>query len=222
MDMAGHQNPDDFSDGDGSIEGLQTLVREHLAPNGIGALYGFGTGNGTAFKHVKKTLRPDEGIDYDASSNNKTENKTPKDTIEALRDVNKGHRIGSYGWDELAESFGNCHEAAYKTCTELRQAKESGNWAKVFGWTVTRGQGELVDKLFDVAGVDGTIYGFANEKYSRHKDTRAAAKEVLDWIDKHRKTVKVADASDPLPWTENVEEGEGARPPAPPREEVLW
>ena len=196
------KNPDAFGDGFGSIQGLQTLVRKKLSPHGVAALYGFSVNSG-ATDYIKKTLRADEGINYDGSSNDRSTNKTPKDTIKALQSVKVGHRIGSYGWDLLQNSFGTCHEADFNTCTELRQAKESGNWAKVFGWTATdeAGDTDRVNQLFNIAKVDGMIYGFPSAKYYDDAGTRAAAKEIQDWIANHNKDVKLADSNDPNPWS---------------------
>ena len=194
------KTPDAFSDGFGSIQGLQKLVREHLLPHGVTALYGFAVGSGNALDYIKKTLSSAEGINYDGSSDNHSENKTPKDTIKALQDVKVAHRVGSYGWDELKNSFGDCYEKDFYTCTELRQAKTSDNWATVLGWTATTeaGDTDFVNKLFNDAKVDGMIYGYSSEKYHDSADSRAAAKEIQDWIDAHKADVKLADS---LPWT---------------------
>ena len=194
------KTPDAFSDGFGSIQGLQKLVREHLLPHGVTALYGFAVGSGNALDYIKKTLSSAEGINYDGSSDNSKENKTPKDTIKALEDVKVDHRVGSYGWDLLSHSFGDCTEKDFYTCTELRQAKTSKNWATVLGWTATTETGDtgFVDKLFNDAKVDGMIYGYSSDLYHDSADSRLAAKEITDWIDAHQADVKLADS---LPWT---------------------
>ena len=159
--------------------------------------------HGPAIEHVRSTLADNEGINYDASSDNHSENKTPKDAIKVLQSVKKGQRIGSYGWDWLKNSFGDCVEDGFYTCTELRQAVNSGNWAKVFGWTATAEDGDtyLVSRLFHNAKVDGMIYGFHQTKYYDHADSRAAAKEVKDYIDGHQDVMHLAETSDGFPWS---------------------
>ncbi|KAL9598712.1 MAG: hypothetical protein Q9219_004325 [cf. Caloplaca sp. 3 TL-2023] len=195
------KNPDAFKDGLGSIQALQTLVREQLSNHGIAALYGFSV-NSAATKYVAKNLRENEGINYDASSDVKSENKTPKDAIKVLQGVKRGHRIGSYGWNQLRNSFGTCYETEFYTCTELRQAVTSVNWNKVFGWTASNEAGEKdrVEKLFNIAKVDGMIFGHQSDIYSDDENTRAAAKMIKDWIAAHKNDAKLADDADGNPW----------------------
>ncbi|KAL6714781.1 hypothetical protein ACLMJK_007041 [Lecanora helva] len=195
------KTPDAIPDGYGSIEGLQKLVREHLLPHGVGALYGFAVGTGDALDYIKETITSGEAVNYDGSSNDSDQNKTPKDTVKALENVPVDNRVGSYGWDLLSHSFGDCFEDDFYTCTELRQAKASGNWGTVLGWTTTldeTGDDDFTDKLFNQAKVDGMIYGYSDVKYHDSPNSRAAAKIIQDWISAHADEAKLADS---MPWT---------------------
>ncbi|KAL9607751.1 MAG: hypothetical protein Q9167_007363 [Letrouitia subvulpina] len=178
-----------------SIKGLRKLAREILEPAGVKVLYGFMHSGGKAFKHVRDHLNANEAINYDGSPK-----KTPAETNRDLINVKVHQKVASYGDDYLRQGFGNCHEASWYTCTELRKAGHTGSWGKIFGWTVSVGQADLVEKLFSGAHVDGIIYGFKGTIYYDHADTRAAAKSVLGWIHKHP-NVKVADNNDPSPWS---------------------
>lgn len=152
-------------------------------------------------------LNPFEAINRDG---------TAAEVENALSSVPRRQKVMSYGDDNLVKGFAGpkkgektCYEKKWYTCTELRQAKASGNFGKVFGWTVSAigsgplqtAQSALVKFLFDDADVDGVIYGFRSEIYKNSGDTRAALKSVFDWINAYSQTVKVADSGDPSPWS---------------------
>lgn len=178
-----------------SIKGLQKLARDILHPAGVRTLYGFGAPDGKAFKYVRGDLTENEAINEDNSAQ-----KTPRQVLGDFGDVKRNQKIGSYGDDDLFKGFGDCTEPSKNTCTELRIAKESGHWGKVFGWTVAQGQDNMVDKMFGQAKVDGTIYGHEQDLYNDDQWTQAAAKSIHDWIDGHG---GYGLAQDGNPWVYN-------------------
>lgn len=201
-----------------SIIGLQNLARSILQPAGVRVLYGFGNAGGKALPLIRDNLNNLEAINLDASGG--SGNLTPLQAEQALLSVPKSQKVGSYGDDYLASGFAAkggkiCFEKDWYTCTELRQAKASGTWTKVFGWTVsalvsssttmagplTVTQAGLVKHLFSDAGVDGVIYGSPGNNYEDSDDIRAALRSVMEWINGHSGTVKVADLMDPSPWS---------------------
>ncbi|KAL9115445.1 MAG: hypothetical protein Q9227_000766 [Pyrenula ochraceoflavens] len=182
-----------------SVKGLQQMARDILQPAGVRVLYGFMSSKGKAFPYIRDGLNDNEAINLDNS-----EKQIPSEVNEeGLLDVYAGHKVGSYGDDDLRYHFGNCHEEKPKdgwryTCTQLRQAGHTGSWGKIFGWTVTPGQSDFVEDMFTSALVDGTIYGFSSDIYS--SGAASAAKDVMNWINKHEKICKKADNDDPSPW----------------------
>ena len=185
-----------------SIKGLMKLAREHLVKNGVAVLYGFMPPTDKAFTYVGNNLQSKEAINWDGSGRKKDNvpNHTPEDAAKALSFVKeKSRKVDSYGDDYLWEGFGNCNEESFNTCTELKKAVQSDTWGRTFGWTVTNGQADFVDKLLGTAQVDGLIYGNPSEPYSKTSKTSDAVNSIKDWIKKNPK-VKIADGKDPLPW----------------------
>ena len=188
----------------GSVKRLQDLVQKILQPAGMGALYGFSV-TGKGLDYIKGNLKAGEGINFDASAPKGKGNVTPPQALKHFTDekptVGKDKRIGSYGWDELSASFGDCTEKDFYTCAELKHAHESGDWAKVFGWTAAGDEDKMVNQLFDTAVVDGMIHGFWSTKYYDHAQTRDAARIIKDWVKKNDGKAKIADAKGPMPWS---------------------
>lgn len=178
-----------------SIANLQELARYFLVRNGVRVLYGFyqSTADGTAYGRIRDGLSDGEAINVNGKANQVRD----KFISGGPADITK--RVMSYGYYRLQDWFGDCHEPTYNTCTELRQGVQSGAFGKVFGWTVVEGQTYYVDKLLDVAGVDGLIYGFQRTYYYDHADTRQAARDVLSWVWNHRDRLFIATQGDP-PW----------------------
>lgn len=173
-----------------SIKGLQKLARDILEPVGVRVLYGF-MKEGKAFSYVQGNLNENEAFNYDGSPD-----KTPRQVSADYGSVSKDQKVASYGDDDLTKGFGNCTEDSWYTCTELRIAEASGNWGKVFGWTVAEGQTGLSNDMFSKAHVDGTIYGHASDIYADVEWAQAASKIVLDWIHNNAGN-KVADSGNP-------------------------
>ena len=88
----------------------------------------------------------------------------------------------SYGYFQLGWGFGNCDEETYYTCTELRQAVKSRQFGKSFGWTSSKGQADLVDKLLGRAGINGLIYGKPVDMYKDDEECRAASQDIIRWV----------------------------------------
>ncbi|KAI4274723.1 MAG: hypothetical protein LQ337_003722 [Flavoplaca oasis] len=190
-------DPNDPNQQQSSVRGLQDLARQILQPAGVRVLYGYilrekGTTSNT-YPFIRDRLNSNEAINLDGN---------PKEALQRFQSsgpTNKYKRVSSYGWPEISTGFGNCREASYQTCTELRQAVDSGQFGKVFGWTSTEGDGEYVKKELETAGVDGIIYGLSNEDYVDGLKTRAAAKDIVDWIKSHPGQGFIA-TNDDSPW----------------------
>ena len=177
-----------------SVGGLRDLARQILQPAGVRVLYGYILGaDSKTYPFIRDGLNSNEAINLDGD---------PKQALQRFESggpADTSRRVSSYGDSELPQGFGNCDEDNYYTCTELRQAVDSGKFGKVFGWTSTIGQGEYVRKELDIAGVDGIIYGYKRANYDDVTDTRAAANDILDWIRSHPNRRFVATNNNP-PW----------------------
>lgn len=177
-----------------SVGGLRDLAREILQPAGVRVLYGYILGaNSKTYPYIRDSLNSNEAIDLDGD---------PKQALQRFQSGGPGdisRRVSSYGSADITNGFGNCYEDSWYTCTELRQAVNTGKFGKVFGWTSSAGQGEYVSKELDIAGVDGIIYGYENADYDDSTDTRRAANDVLGWINSHPDRRFVA-TNDYPPW----------------------
>ena len=193
------KNPDQYDSEDpntrhSSVAGLRDLARELLQPAGIRVLYGYIlSANSKTYPSIRDGLNGNEAINLDGD---------PKSSLHDFEDggpANVAQRVSSYGSSELSQDFGNCTEESYYTCTELRQAVESRKFGKVFGWTLAAGQAEYVEYELGNAGVDGIIYGFKRDDFYDEPDTRAAASDILQWVNEHPDRYFIATNNDP-PW----------------------
>ena len=138
-----------------SILALRDLAREILEPLDIRVLYGFDskTVNSKAWQIIRNNMTSNEALNVNGM--------TP-DVIKVFENgappVQLSQRVMSYGYFHLRWEFGNCDEKNYYTCTELRQAGGSRQFGKSFGWTSSKGQADLVDKLLSRAVIYGLIY----------------------------------------------------------------
>lgn len=177
-----------------SVGGLRDLAREILEPAGVKVLYGYILGaNSKTYPFIRDGLNSNEAINLDGN---------PKGALQRFENggpADISRRVSSYGDSDLPHDFGNCGEDSYYTCTELRQAVDSEEFGKVFGWTSTIDQGEYVRKELETAGVDGIIYGFKNADYEDATDTRAAANDILEWVRSHPDRRFIAGNDNP-PW----------------------
>lgn len=194
------KNPDncDQSKKGCSIESLRDLSRELLQPHGVRVLFGFyKTENGRASRVIRDSLNDAEAI----SVNGKTE-KVLKFFEGVGSSIPPSKRVIDYGYFNLGFEFGSCKERNYYTCTELRQAseaREQGKVGRVFGWTSAVNQGGMVGALLGIAHADGLIYGFKTTYYYDDPDTRAAAQDIIRWVQKHSDSHYLATQND-KPW----------------------
>lgn len=179
-----------------SILALRDLAREILEPLGVRVLYGFSkdTLSSNAWQIIRNNMTSNEALNMNG--------QTP-DVITAFENgappIQQSQRVMSYGYFSLRTQFGNCDENNYNTCTELRQAVESKQFGKVFGWTSSKGQADLVDKLLGRAGIDGLIYGKPFNMYADDEECRAAAQDIILWVHAHPDLAYFATNNDP-PW----------------------
>ncbi|KAI4246293.1 MAG: hypothetical protein L6R40_001961 [Gallowayella cf. fulva] len=177
-----------------SVGGLRDLARQILQPAGVRVLYGYiFNANSKTYPFIRDGLNSNEAINLDGNP------KKALGLFEAGGPKDRSRRVSSYGDSDFSFEFGNCQENEYYTCTELRQAVASGKFGKAFGWTSTVGKGDYVRKELDVAGVDGIIYGFASADYKDTADTRATAKDIVDWVKSHPDRRFIA-TNDSPPW----------------------
>ncbi|KAL8722064.1 MAG: hypothetical protein Q9225_001386 [Loekoesia sp. 1 TL-2023] len=187
-------DPDDSKWFHCSVGGLRDLARQILQPAGVRVLFGnILPANTKAYPYLRDSLNNNEAINLDGD---------PKEALRLFesggpRDISR--RVPSYGSADITNGFGNCYEDSWYTCTELRQAVESGKFGKVFGWTSSAGQGQYVVKEMEIAGVDGIIYGYENSDYNDSKDTRSAANDIIRWANDHPDRRFVATNNYP-PW----------------------
>ncbi|KAL8794723.1 MAG: hypothetical protein Q9195_002677 [Heterodermia aff. obscurata] len=192
------KNPDAYSPfvpghKKGSINALRNLARQILQPRGIRVLYGFSNSKSYAYRSLQGKLNSYEAINL----NGETQEVLQGFQTQGPEQVEK--RVMSYGYFHLPFEFGDCYEKDYYTCTELRQAVQARQFAKVFAWTSAVGQGQYVDKLLGLAGVDGLIYGFKTAMYKDVEDNRAAAQDIIQWVENHPHLRYIA-TNDDTPW----------------------
>lgn len=177
-----------------SIAGLRDLAREVLQPHGVRVLYGFYRSSGLAYSLIRDNLNDNEAINLNGKAS---------DVATAFKNAGPAQlskRVMSYGYFNLPFEFGDCKEKGYYTCTELRQAVETGAFGKVFGWTSSSHQAEYVDKLLGVAGIDGLIHGLKATNYGADQGTtRAAAQDIINWVKSHSDRRYIATVND-VPW----------------------
>ncbi|OAQ58551.1 phospholipase D [Pochonia chlamydosporia 170] len=178
-----------------SIVGLQEMARRLLQPAGIRVLYGFygSAAFGVGFDYIRGRLNHNEALNLNGGSGEII------GRFKSSNFHNVRQRVLSYGSNELPKEFGTCYEPTYKTCTELRQAVNSRQFGKVFGWTVTANQWTYAGRLMNDAHVDGVIYGPANSDFYNTDITRTAFRDVRDWVNKKRDSRYMASARD-APW----------------------
>ncbi|PGH18092.1 hypothetical protein AJ79_00720 [Helicocarpus griseus UAMH5409] len=163
-----------------SVESLHKIVQKTLGKAGVNTLYGFfqdKSVKGHTMKYFSKNLKAGEAIVLSGE-----EDKVLKTFGKS---VPAGKRVLDYGYTELSKGFGSlkCNEKDYKTCAGLRnasKARDKGKLKRVFGWTANHSDGQFVNAMLDKAKVDGIIYGFQKTRYYDHKESKQAAKNILD------------------------------------------
>ncbi|KAK9444125.1 phospholipase D [Metarhizium brunneum] len=179
-----------------SVAALQEQARQILEPAGVRVLYGFAddTAWGVGYDFISRHINKNEALNLDGKG---------QDLQERFRNANMtetARRVLSYGASSVTWDFGNCYEDGVYTCTVLRQAMESGNFGRVFAWTLHGGERRsVVDFLFGNAGVDGIIYGSENDPFQDNLDTRAIYQDIREWVDRNSHGRYWAAAND-SPW----------------------
>ncbi|EEH04754.1 phospholipase D [Histoplasma capsulatum G186AR] len=168
-----------------SMNSLQELAQKILNPAGVRILYGFfgaGATDSAGFNYIQGNLKAGEAVCLSGEVENVLNVYKKKG-----RGVKPQQRVMDYGYTQLETGFGNCKEKGYNTCAGLRngaKARDKGDVKRVFGWTSRVGDGERVGQLLDKAHVDGIIYGFAITRYYDHEDSRAAARDITQRVQK--------------------------------------
>ncbi|KMU75724.1 phospholipase D [Coccidioides immitis RMSCC 3703] len=182
-----------------SIEALRNLARKTLEPEGIRVLFGFYKAEKSrALKVIREKLNPYEAVSLSGKASAVLKEYEGK----VASGIPVAQRVMDYGYYNLRFEFGGCHEGGYYTCTELRQGaqlRDEGKLGKVYGWTSSSGQVDLVNQLLGTAGVDGIIYGFEMTYYYDDVLTWRAALDILTWVKEHGNTHRMATRADP-PW----------------------
>lgn len=115
-----------------------------------------------------------------------------------------GRRAMDYGDSDIRKGFGNCTEATYYTCTELKKAagyRDSGALAATFSWTTDYDDPWYVDKLLGEAGVNGIIAGWAKHRVTEYNDGWECSQSIAavrNWVAQHGGTHRMANPGDRL------------------------
>jgi hypothetical protein len=178
-----------------SVAELRELAKQILFPVGVQVLYGFsgiGSVTGRGYHYITRALDGREAVSiWDYWTDVKKEYEGSRLPFKA--------RNFDRGLFNVERDSGDC-ESGCGTCNQLRLARESGAFNKVFGWTIATGQEWYVDKLMGTAKVDGLIYGFKATYYYDHEDTRTAAQSIHNWIYNNPGDYSLAGQND-RPWS---------------------
>ncbi|KJS53171.1 phospholipase D [Streptomyces rubellomurinus subsp. indigoferus] len=116
-----------------------------------------------------------------------------------------GHRAMDYGDTDITKGFGNCTEATWNTCAELKKGADDragGRLAATLSWTTTYNDPWYVDKLLGDAKVDGIIAGYGAftgvREYDNSWQCANAVNLVRDWVNRHGATHRMATSGDRL------------------------
>lgn len=186
------KNPDYQGDPNNhsSIERLRIYARDILQKNGIRCLYGFyKTVGGRAWDIISTDLNQYEAVCISGDTN-----KVLSDYRHHGAGVPVKKRMMDYGFFNLPFQFVNAKTELIRGSAEVA----NGNIANTFGWTTTHGHKSYVDQLLGEARVSGLICGFKATHYYDHKNTRSAARDIIDWVAAHSDTCKLASRTDEL------------------------
>ncbi|MFH8406979.1 phospholipase [Streptomyces sp. NPDC018019] len=190
-----------------SVAGLRDKA-QRLTAAGIQVLYGFYEyhgGNtpdvgGRGWKSLEGKLGQLEGI-----TTTGTRDQVQNAFNRSGSGFPTGRRVMDYGDNNIAKGFGNCTEAGYNTCAELKKGaadRSAGRLAATLSWTTTYNDPWYVDKLLGDARVDGIIAGYGNFTGEREYDNgwqcANAIKHLRDWVNSHSGTHRMANSGDRL------------------------
>ncbi|GGZ70436.1 hypothetical protein GCM10010371_32930 [Streptomyces subrutilus] len=117
--------------------------------------------------------------------------------------IPNGRRVMDYGDSDITRGFGNCTEATWNTCAELKKGagdRAAGRLAATLSWTTTYNDPWYVDKLLGDARVDGIIAGYgAFTGVREYDDSWQCANSITmirDWVNRHGSTHRMATSGD--------------------------
>ncbi|MBD0672440.1 phospholipase [Streptomyces sp. CBMA156] len=190
-----------------SVAGLRDKA-QRLTAAGIQVLYGFYEYHGGStpdvggrgWKSLEGRLGPLEGI-----TTTGTRNQAQGAFDRSGSGFPAGHRAMDYGDSDITKGFGNCTEATYNTCAELKKGaadRAAGRLAATFSWTTAYNDPWYVDKLLGDARVDGIIAGYGAftgvREYDNGWQCANAVNLVKDWVNRHGVTHRMATSGDRL------------------------
>ncbi len=115
----------------------------------------------------------------------------------------KGRRVMDYGDTDITNGFGNCTEATWNTCAELKKGaadRSAGQLAATLSWTTTYNDPWYIDKLLGDARVDGIIAGYGAftgvRDYDNSWQCANAINLIRDWVNRHSGTHRMANSGD--------------------------
>ncbi|KAE8356991.1 hypothetical protein BDV28DRAFT_928 [Aspergillus coremiiformis] len=173
-----------------SIEALQDLARDILEPVGIRVLYGFyQTADSRGYRVIRDGLNANEAV---ALSGKTSAILDLYNTTGAGISVKQ--RVMDFGHPQLQHGVDLYPELRYGSWEH-----DLGNLGKVFSWTSTEGDTELVQYLLGEAGIDGFIYGYQSAEYEDQDTPKSALQDIVDFVDAHADTHRMARGED-APW----------------------
>ncbi|MDF3146732.1 MULTISPECIES: phospholipase [unclassified Streptomyces] len=189
-----------------SVAGLRDLARRKLENRGVRVLYGFSTSSvgGVGWKAVNDGLKAKEGV---AISGNYDDVRTAFARLGT--NIPRSQRVMDNGLFDPNLNFASIGR-------QLRlgaQARERGELAGVFGWTISGSVGHTGAAQVDAylgsrgSGADGLIYGHSTRCYPDGvpapegcgKDDSAAERSlryITDWVQAHSTTQHLATNGD--------------------------
>ncbi|MEU7162971.1 phospholipase D [Streptomyces chrestomyceticus] len=190
-----------------SVAGLRDKA-QRLTAAGIQVLYGFFEyhgGNtpdvgGRGWKSLEGKLGKLEGITTTGSRD-----KVRNAFNQSGAGFPNGRRVMDYGDTNITNGFGNCTEATWNTCAELKKGaadRAAGQLAATLSWTTTYNDPWYVDKLLGDAQVDGIIAGYAaftgEREYDNSWQCANAINLIRDWVNRHSGSHRMANSGDRL------------------------
>ncbi|MFF3273448.1 phospholipase [Streptomyces chrestomyceticus] len=190
-----------------SVAGLRDKA-QRLTAAGIQVLYGFFEyhgGNtpdvgGRGWKSLEGKLGKLEGITTTGSRD-----KVRNAFNQSGAGIPNGRRVMDYGDTNITNGFGNCTEATWNTCAELKKGaadRAAGQLAATLSWTTTYNDPWYVDKLLGDAQVDGIIAGYAaftgEREYDNSWQCANAINLIRDWVNRHSGSHRMANSGDRL------------------------
>ncbi|MER7823122.1 phospholipase [Streptomyces sp. NPDC096097] len=116
-----------------------------------------------------------------------------------------GRRVMDHGDSDITKGFGNCTEATYYTCAELKKGaadRDGGRLAATLSWTTTSNDPWYVDKLPGDGRVDGITAGHGAftgvREYDGGRQCADSVNLIRDRVNRHAGTHRMAAPGDRL------------------------